>query len=123
MDELSVFPDAIFDGVSSTFLPPLQGCSETNLTESSTSSDATRNCFEHERLVLTPRMFFLSVVLSAVIIGTVIGNSFVVISVIAFDKMRTLSNGLIASLASADLLVAVVVLPISLQVRFAYCLA
>lgn len=58
----------------------------------------------------------VSVVLTALIVGIVVGNACVILSVAAFDKMRTLSNGLIASLASADLLVAIVVLPLSLQV-------
>jgi hypothetical protein len=65
---------------------------------------------------LSPVTIIIAIVLSAVIVGTVIGNSCVILSVVAFDKMRTMSNGLIASLASADLLVAVVVLPLSLQV-------
>jgi len=66
---------------------------------------------------VNPATVTLWVVLSAVIVGTVVGNSCVILSVIMFDKMRTMSNGLIASLASADLLVAVVVMPLSLQVR------
>jgi hypothetical protein len=60
----------------------------------------------------------VSVVLGGLIIGTIVGNACVILSVVVYDKMRTLSNGLIASLASADLLVAIVVLPISLQVLF-----
>lgn len=57
----------------------------------------------------------LIVGLSVFIVAIFVGNVFVVLSVALFCKMRTLSNGLIASLASADLLVSVVVLPISLQ--------
>lgn len=60
----------------------------------------------------------VSVLLAMLIAGIIAGNLLVIISVALFDKMRTLSNGLIASLASADLLVAVAVLPISLQVSF-----
>ena len=56
--------------------------------------------------------------LIAVIIGICIGNSLVILSVTLFVKMRTLSNVLIGSLASADLLVAIFVLPISLQVSW-----
>jgi hypothetical protein len=67
-------------------------------------------------VAVSPASVVIAVVLSAVIVGTVIGNACVILSVVAFDKMRTMSNGLIASLASADLLVAVVVLPLSLQV-------
>jgi len=59
----------------------------------------------------------IGVLLSAVIIGTLLGNTSVILAVTVYDKMRTLSNVLIASLGSADLLVAIVVMPISLQVR------
>jgi len=59
----------------------------------------------------------IGVVLSAVVLGTLLGNASVILAVAVYDKMRTLSNALIASLASADLLVAIVVMPISLQVR------
>jgi len=55
---------------------------------------------------------------SVVIVGIVVGNAFVVASVAAFREMRTLTNWMIVSLASADLLVAVAVLPLSAyQVR------
>jgi len=50
---------------------------------------------------------------SVVIVGIVVGNAFVVASVAAFREMRTLTNWMIVSLASADLLVAVAVLPLS----------
>ena len=64
---------------------------------------------------VTPLEIVLCVVLSAFIVATIVGNVFVILAVALFDKMRTMSNVLIASLASADLLVAIVVLPISLQ--------
>ena len=59
----------------------------------------------------------IAVLLSAVVVGTLLGNASVILAVTVYDKMRTLSNALIASLASADLLVAIVVMPISLQVH------
>jgi len=64
---------------------------------------------------VTPLVVVFTVLLSALILGIIAGNALVIVSVACFSKMRTLSNGLIASLASADLLVALVVLPISLQ--------
>jgi len=60
----------------------------------------------------------IAILLSAVIIGTLLGNASVILAVSVYDKMRTLSNVLIASLGSADLLVAMVVMPISLQVCY-----
>ena len=50
---------------------------------------------------------------SVFIVGIVVGNAFVVASVAAYREMRTLTNWMIVSLASADLLVAVAVLPLS----------
>ena len=56
----------------------------------------------------------LALLLAFFILGIVIGNVFVILSVLLFREMRTLTNGLIISLATADLLVAIIVLPISL---------
>jgi 7 transmembrane receptor (rhodopsin family) len=67
-------------------------------------------------LVSGPAKLVLTALLAMLIIGIMIGNSLVILSVTVFNKMRTLSNVLIGSLASADLLVAIFVLPISLQV-------
>ena len=56
----------------------------------------------------------VAILLSGFIIGIVFGNCCVVLSVVLFREMRTITNGLIVSLATADLLVAIFVLPISL---------
>jgi len=64
---------------------------------------------------ISPLGLVVTLLLSILIAGIIAGNTLVIVSVACFSKMRTLSNGLIASLASADLLVAIVVLPISLQ--------
>jgi len=59
-----------------------------------------------------------------VIVGIIVGNALVVASVAAFREMRTLTNWMIVSLASADLLVAVAVLPLSAyQVGFTYAVS
>ena len=52
--------------------------------------------------------------LSSLIICVILGNSLVIAAVLLFREMRTLTNALIVSLATADLLVALLVLPISL---------
>ena len=57
----------------------------------------------------------LAVILAGFILSIIIGNVFVILSVFLFREMRTLTNGLIVSLATADLLVAIIVLPISLH--------
>ena len=64
------------------------------------------------------RGLVIGALVSVVIVAIVVGNAFVVASVAAFREMRTLTNWMIVSLASADLLVAVAVLPLSAyQVR------
>ncbi|XP_013397587.1 5-hydroxytryptamine receptor 1A-like [Lingula anatina] len=52
--------------------------------------------------------------LGVIIIATIFGNSLVLLSVAFFRKMRTPTHLLIASLATADFMVALLVLPISL---------
>eukprot|EP00918_Siedleckia_nematoides_P001561 GHVU01003684.1.p1 GENE.GHVU01003684.1~~GHVU01003684.1.p1 ORF type:complete len:458 (+),score=21.12 GHVU01003684.1:1106-2479(+) len=64
---------------------------------------------------ISPLQVCVAVVLGAFILAIIIGNIFVILSVLLFRDMRTLTNCLIVSLASADLLVAIVVLPISLH--------
>lgn len=49
------------------------------------------------------------------ILAIIVGNIMVILAVVLFREMRTLTNALIVSLATADLLVAIVVQPISLQ--------
>lgn len=65
-------------------------------------------------IVVTTLEIVIAIVLAGFIIAIIIGNLFVILSVALFRDMRTLTNGLIVSLASADLLVAIIVLPISL---------
>ena len=57
----------------------------------------------------------VAIFLSVFILAVIIGNMMVILSVALFREMRTLTNYLIVSLASADLLVAIIVLPISLH--------
>ncbi|KAK2160953.1 hypothetical protein LSH36_124g04004 [Paralvinella palmiformis] len=63
---------------------------------------------------LTPIEVAIIVFLSGFIFAIIVGNVFVILAVLLFRDMRTLTNGLIVSLASADLLVAIIVLPLSL---------
>ena len=52
-----------------------------------------------------------AVVLSAVMVSAVIGNLLVIVSVLRYDRLRRVANSFIVSLAFADLLVAVLVMP------------
>lgn len=49
----------------------------------------------------------------AIILGTVFGNSLVIVSVRRFERLRVVANSFIVSLAVADLLVAVLVMTFS----------
>lgn len=66
-------------------------------------------------ITVTTLEICLAVILAGFILAIIVGNVFVILSVFLFRDMRTLTNGLIVSLASADLLVAIIVLPISLH--------
>ena len=72
------------------------------------------NRFPHT-IVFQAFEIFLCIFLSCFIMLVVVGNAYVILAVCVFEKMRTLSNGLIASLATADFMVALAVMPISLH--------
>jgi len=50
-------------------------------------------------------------VLSAIMVSAVVGNLLVIVSVLRYDRLRRVANSFIVSLAFADLLVAVLVMP------------
>lgn len=54
----------------------------------------------------------LSSLLGFLIIGTIIGNMFVIFAILTDRNLRTVGNYLILSLAIADFLVAIIVMPI-----------
>lgn len=55
----------------------------------------------------------LSVALSSVILAAVVGNCLVIAGVLRFRRLRTVANSFLVSLAVADLLVALLVMPFS----------
>ncbi|VDM47320.1 unnamed protein product [Toxocara canis] len=57
---------------------------------------------------------FIALFLVLLILMTVFGNILVVLSVFVYQRMRTFTNFLLTSLATADLLVGLVVMPLSL---------
>ena len=77
-------------------------------------NDTSGPPWERPKIEITPIEIVIAVILSGFILAIIVGNMFVILSVALFRDMRTLTNGLIVSLASADLLVAIIVLPISL---------
>ncbi|WKY16212.1 hypothetical protein Q1695_001138 [Nippostrongylus brasiliensis] len=66
------------------------------------------------RLCLGLQDVFIALFLVMMILMTVFGNVLVVLSVVVYKRMRTFTNILLTSLATADLLVGFVVMPMSL---------
>ncbi|EYC23174.1 hypothetical protein Y032_0016g3156 [Ancylostoma ceylanicum] len=66
------------------------------------------------RLCLGLHDVFIALFLVMMILLTVFGNILVVLSVVVYKRMRTFTNILLTSLATADLLVGLVVMPMSL---------
>lgn len=64
----------------------------------------------------------LYIILGLLSVVTVCGNLLVIISIIYFKKLHTMSNYLIISLAVADLLVGIVVFPLSISFSLSSCL-
>ena len=112
-DVIAFLPDQLTSSSSTTVdCSPAQNAT----TSAGDPCGATTQSSDVESRIGDVAAAVIAVLLSAVIIGTLLGNASVILAVIVYEKMRTLSNVLIASLASADLLVAIVVMPISLQV-------
>lgn len=64
----------------------------------------------------------LYILLGLMSIITVCGNLLVIISIIYFKQLQTPSNNLILSLAMTDLLVGLVVFPLSMSYSLSYCM-
>uniref|UniRef100_A0A183CN46 G_PROTEIN_RECEP_F1_2 domain-containing protein n=1 Tax=Globodera pallida TaxID=36090 RepID=A0A183CN46_GLOPA len=57
---------------------------------------------------------FIAFILILLILATVLGNILVVLSVFLYKRMRTFTNFLLTSLATADLLVGLLIMPLAL---------
>ncbi|CAG9540699.1 unnamed protein product [Cercopithifilaria johnstoni] len=74
------------------------------------------NCTIIERLslYLNIHQIIIAIILVILIFSVIVGNTFVILSVIIYKRMRTFTNKLLTSLATADLLVGLFVMPLSL---------
>jgi len=54
----------------------------------------------------------ISVILSTIVVGTIVGNFFVIIAILVDKNLQTTANQLVLSLAVADLMVACLVMPL-----------
>ncbi|GMT05722.1 hypothetical protein PENTCL1PPCAC_27896 [Pristionchus entomophagus] len=76
-------------------------------TTKTTASDSATLCLDIKDV-------FIALFLVLLILLTIFGNILVVLSVFMYKRMRTFTNILLTSLATADLLVGLIVMPISL---------
>ncbi|XP_070984361.1 5-hydroxytryptamine receptor 1D-like [Oncorhynchus clarkii lewisi] len=81
----------------------------TNATESSEPTEAL-----WDKATLLGLQIFLSAILAIVTLATVLSNAFVITTIFLTRKLHTPANFLIGSLAVTDLLVSILVMPISI---------
>ncbi|XP_020355363.1 5-hydroxytryptamine receptor 1D-like [Oncorhynchus kisutch] len=81
----------------------------TNTTESSEPTEA-----QWDKATLLGLQIFLSAILAIVTLATVLSNAFVIATIFLTRKLHTPANFLIGSLAVTDLLVSILVMPISI---------
>lgn len=70
-----------------------------------------------EDVILTPRFIILTILLGALNVVVLLGNTLVIMSVFTSQKLRTVTNYYIVSLAVADLMLGFSVLPFSTSVE------
>jgi len=81
------------------------------VTDTSCSSQSCSNLTSEDGQLIGDGAAAKAVVLSAIMVSAVLGNLLVIVSVLRFDRLRRVANSFIVSLAFADLLVAVLVMP------------
>ncbi|MBV99163.1 5-hydroxytryptamine receptor 1B, partial [Eschrichtius robustus] len=97
--------------------PPLSVSSQTGLPPSNLSAAPSHNCsaegYIYQDSVALPWKVVLVMLLALFTLATTLSNAFVIATVYRTRKLRTPANYLIASLAVTDLLVSILVMPIS----------
>lgn len=94
----------------SEIFPSINSSLESNQTSSSSSSPRSPPLPPHSRVA----SICIVLVVSIIILGTVVGNVLVVVAVFTSRALRAPQNLFLVSLASADILVATLVIPFSL---------
>ena len=106
MDLSDVFTSVM--ATTPTTLPP--NSSLENVNQTSSSSPRSPPLPPHSQVASV----FIVLVVSVIILGTVVGNVLVVVAVFTSRALRAPQNLFLVSLASADILVATLVIPFSL---------
>jgi len=89
-----------------------------NTTNFLMTSDATSMTSSTTTVWQTVRTVIVAVLLGSFMLSAVVGNVLVIVSVLRYHRLRIRANSFIVSLAFADLLVALLVMPFSAsQVR------
>jgi hypothetical protein len=107
--------DDVTNGVTQVnYSATFGACNDTTMADRKCCSSADVTCPpDDDVIVALPEVIIVGILVSLVIVAIVVGNAFVVAAVAVYREMRTLTNWMIVSLASADLLVAIAVLPLS----------
>lgn len=95
--------------MSTTTLPPTNSSLE-NVSHASPPSSRSPPLLPHSQVASV----FIVLVVTVIILGTVVGNVLVVVAVFTSRALRAPQNLFLVSLASADILVATLVIPFSL---------
>ncbi|XP_034018110.1 alpha-2Db adrenergic receptor-like [Thalassophryne amazonica] len=97
----------VMDSTPATLTP---SSSLENVSQASSSSSRSPPLPPHSQLASV----FIVLVVTVIILGTVVGNVLVVVAVFTSRALRAPQNLFLVSLASADILVATLVIPFSL---------
>ncbi|XP_008589810.1 PREDICTED: 5-hydroxytryptamine receptor 1B [Galeopterus variegatus] len=97
--------------------PPLPAGSQTGVPQTNLSAAPSHNCsaegYIYQDSIALPWKVLLVILLALITLITTLSNAFVIATVYRTRKLHTPANYLIASLAVTDLLVSILVMPIS----------
>ncbi|XP_006216174.1 5-hydroxytryptamine receptor 1B [Vicugna pacos] len=97
--------------------PPLSASSQAGLPQANLSAAPSHNCsaegYIYQDSIALPWKVVLVMLLALITLATTLSNAFVIATVYRTRKLHTPANYLIASLAVTDLLVSILVMPIS----------
>lgn len=102
---------------SAPCVPPTSAGSQTGVSQANLSNAPSHNCsaegYIYQEFIALPWKVLLLVLLALITLATTLSNAFVIATVYRTRKLHTPANYLIASLAVTDLLVSILVMPIS----------